>query len=88
MELHFHFDPERLTLDDLCEIESGTSTALFMRRILAKFVQVGGVYIDAAAGWKSVGVLTVPELRSTWAQFWAALRKTKEDAVNPTIEAV
>lgn len=71
----FVIDPERITLDELIELEeAGTNVSLKMARdLLSKHIVNGtGEYLEGAAALKAVGGLNLLELQNAVQQFIVA----------------
>ena len=70
MKIRFQVDPERLTLNDLIDLEEQNQSPRFMRDFLAKFaVDDKGEYLPDDMAQEMVGCLTLAELAQTVQDF-------------------
>ena len=80
MEIKIELD--RLTVDDLVELEEGGIRAV--RDVLGKFVLNGtGEYMDVEAGSKAIGALSISEMTKVSKNVQSQVKGLKDDLVPP-----
>lgn len=84
MTIQFKVDPDRLTLDDVIAVESGTLKTIEIRNLLARFVlDDAGQYLPEPDALKRIGGLTLGQLKEAMAAFGNSLKQFQDNAVNP-----
>jgi hypothetical protein len=82
MEIRFAIDVERLTLDDLITLESGSPALSFVRDLLARFMVDGtGKPLPEEQARAVLGRLNLRQLQETSAKFVAAMGALKDELV-------
>lgn len=80
MEIKIELD--RLTVDDLVELEEGGIRAV--RDVLGKFVLNGtGEYMDEEEGGKAIGALSISEMTKVSQNVQTQVKGLKDDLVPP-----
>ena len=73
-------DPERLTVNDLVELEGGNLSIRTMRDLLARFVvDAQGKYLEHEEGVKVIGQLNMTELKEVTAQISKEVERLQEE---------
>jgi len=81
MEIKFQVDPDRLTLNDLIELEDGAASPRFQRDFLARFVLNGDGYMEENEAKELIGNLSLADLVKTMEQFSEAIEELQETAI-------
>ena len=84
MKIQLKIDTDRITLDELIEMESGNMTARFMRDFLARFVTNGdGDYLAEEEARKIIGSMNLTQLKETSEQFVDSIQELQAAAIPP-----
>jgi hypothetical protein len=80
--LNLKADIQRVTLDDLIELENPTRSVRFIRDFLARFAtDEAGEYLKEAEARKVIGALTLAEARDAVEALGISLREVQDNAI-------
>ena len=84
MEIQLKLNADRLTLDELVDLESGSYSATFMRNFLSRFViDENGEFMAENEARKIVGKLTLTQLQTVVNDFTESIKGLQAAAVPP-----